>query len=63
MPLFDFLCDSCGHRFEELVSEGEVPPCPECGGAKAERLLPVFAVGSRERGAAPAPGACGTCGD
>ena len=31
MPLYEFKCRACGHRFEELVRLGETPECPKCG--------------------------------
>ena len=44
MPIYEFACQSCGHRFEELVGshvglEAADVVCPECGSAKPERLL------------------------
>ncbi len=44
MPIYEFVCRSCGHRFEELVGahvgvEVSEVACPECGSEKAERLL------------------------
>lgn len=39
MPMFDFVCTACGHRFEELVSgTGEAPSCPVCGKASQRQL-------------------------
>jgi putative FmdB family regulatory protein len=44
VPIYEFACRSCGHRFEELVGShvgvqaGDVV-CPECGAAEAERLI------------------------
>jgi len=40
MPLYEYCCKSCGHRFERLerVSAPSPRPCPECG-AEAPRLL------------------------
>ncbi|HEY6770990.1 MAG TPA: zinc ribbon domain-containing protein [Solirubrobacterales bacterium] len=44
MPIYEFVCESCGHRFEELVGAtggiqvAEVT-CPECGSAKIERQV------------------------
>ena len=44
VPIYEFACESCGHRFEELVGShvgldvADVV-CPECGSAKAERQL------------------------
>jgi putative FmdB family regulatory protein len=44
VPIYEFECESCGHRFEELVGshvgvEAAEVVCPECGAADAERLL------------------------
>lgn len=43
MPLYDFRCQSCGMRFEELASSEQRPACPTCGSPDAERLLGSFA--------------------
>jgi putative FmdB family regulatory protein len=44
VPIYEFACESCGHRFEELVGshvglEAADVACPECGSAKVERQL------------------------
>lgn len=39
MPIYDFECESCGHRFEELTPADSKPPCPECGAAEPRKLL------------------------
>ena len=63
MPLYDFVCESCDRRFEDLVRRDEIPECPQCGSAKkVERQLPVFAVKSGG-GAPSAPEPCRPCGD
>lgn len=35
MPLYEYLCDACGHRFEVIQKFSDVrrDTCPECGGA------------------------------
>ena len=36
MPIYEYKCKKCGHRFEKLhqsFSEARVKKCPECGGA------------------------------
>ena len=45
MPLYEYQCRKCGHRFEKIqkFSDPEVKKCPECGG-KVERLLSAPAV-------------------
>jgi putative FmdB family regulatory protein len=44
VPIYEFECSDCGHRFEELVgshvgAEAEDVVCPDCGSAEIERLL------------------------
>lgn len=44
MPIYEFSCQSCGHRFEELVGshvgvDASEVVCPECGSDGAERQL------------------------
>ena len=44
MPIYEFVCESCGHRFEELVGatggrRAEEVACPECGANEVERQL------------------------
>ena len=45
MPLYEYQCTKCKHRFERIqkFSDPEVKKCPECGG-KVERLLSAPAV-------------------
>ena len=50
MPIYEFRCNVCGHRFAELfrhisgADEGEAPPCPHCSGRDTERIVSTFAV-------------------
>jgi putative FmdB family regulatory protein len=62
MPIFEYACRSCGHRFEALVFGGKVPPCPECEGADLEKLLSSFAVGGNPSGASVPPGCSAPAG-
>ena len=45
MPLYEYQCKKCGHRFERIqkFSDAPVKKCPECGGA-VERLISAPAV-------------------
>ncbi|HTC95604.1 MAG TPA: FmdB family zinc ribbon protein [Terriglobales bacterium] len=45
MPLYEYLCKKCGHRFERIqkFSDAPVKKCPECGGA-VEQVLSAPAV-------------------
>jgi putative FmdB family regulatory protein len=48
VPLYEFVCRKCGHRFEELVGahvgrdEAGVA-CPQCGAKDPERLVSAYA--------------------
>ncbi len=46
MPLYEFQCPKCGHRFERIQKFSDPDPkkCPECGAGKVERLLHAPAV-------------------
>src|SRR5215472_10185789 len=45
MPLYEYQCKKCGHRFERIqrFADPLVKKCPECGG-KVEQLLSAPAV-------------------
>lgn len=54
MPLFDYVCQECGHSFEALVFNGESAECPSCRGQKLSRQLSLPAQPPAEA----APRAC-----
>lgn len=45
MPLYEYKCVKCGHRFEKIESlnASDTKKCPKCGG-KAERQLAAPAI-------------------
>jgi putative FmdB family regulatory protein len=45
LPLYEYLCTKCNHRFEKIqkFSDPMVKKCPECGG-KVENVLHAPAV-------------------
>jgi len=66
VPIYEYRCKECDHRFEAIVHGASKPRCPSCSAGKLEKQLSVFAVstasGSGKRGEL-APGPCGSCGD
>ena len=46
MPLHEFQCPKCGHRFERILKFSDPDPkkCPKCGAGKLKRLLHAPAV-------------------
>lgn len=66
MPIFEYSCRKCSHRFEAIVFGAEAPECPDCRSRDLQKLLSTFAVGgegSRDAPAAAVAEPCGTCGD
>ncbi|HEX3010790.1 MAG TPA: zinc ribbon domain-containing protein [Syntrophomonadaceae bacterium] len=47
MPIFDFMCKECGHKFDLMVSNAEKSKvrCPQCG-AEVKQLLSPFSTSS-----------------
>src|SRR5436190_18876276 len=41
MPTYDYVCDACGHKFEEFqsFSADKLTICPNCGEDKLRRLF------------------------
>jgi putative FmdB family regulatory protein len=66
MPIFEYVCRKCDHRFEAIVSHSTVVECPSCASRRLEKQLSVFATSVKgepvTRASAPA-GPCGSCGD
>lgn len=53
MPVYEFECEGCGERFEELTaSDARSVACPHCGSERTRRLLsPVSPAARQPRGA------------
>lgn len=46
MPLYEYKCKKCGHRFEEIqkYSDRPIKKCPKCKKGTVEKLLSAPAV-------------------
>ena len=44
MPIYEYECRDCSHRFEAIVRQNESPACPSCQSLNLERLISLFAV-------------------
>jgi putative FmdB family regulatory protein len=52
MPIYEFECEECGARFEELVAAGGTSACSACGSERTRRLYSeVSPPGRQPRGA------------
>jgi len=40
MPIYDYGCENCGHKYEKLVKLNTLPPpCPECNSEDVKKLV------------------------
>lgn len=66
MPLYEYHCQDCQHSVEVLIRFSEQQPtCPDCGGARLERLISLPAAPSVAGRALPVcetPMPTGGCG-
>ena len=45
MPIFEYVCDDCGTKFEKLVRGNQAPEaCPNCGQSHLTTALSTFAA-------------------
>ena len=67
MPVYEYVCESCGGKSEALRPFQEADAaiiCEQCGSRKTGRIHSVFSAGSHcgQETALPV-GGCGRCGD
>ena len=45
MPIYEYQCDDCSHKFETLqkISDDPLKDCPECGQATLRKLISAAA--------------------
>lgn len=60
MPLFEYVCKSCGRKSEFLVRSDSAQPECACGSRELERVFSTFAV-SEGSGSAAAECSDGSC--
>ena len=51
MPIYEYRCEGCEHRFETLIRGAETPACPTCGSQSLAREFSTFAVSTGGGGA------------
>jgi putative FmdB family regulatory protein len=51
MPFYEYVCASCGHRFDVMLTVREREEkekslvCPSCGAREPRRMISTFATG------------------
>jgi putative FmdB family regulatory protein len=69
MPIYEYLCNDCGERYEQIVmSKSQTIACPKCASKKHTLQLSVFAARangnkSSAGSSASSPASCGCTPD
>jgi putative FmdB family regulatory protein len=58
MPLYEYRCKTCGHRFEALVTSARKPACPKCDSQDLEKQFSTFGFGGSTYGSHSSGGSC-----
>jgi putative FmdB family regulatory protein len=44
MPIFEYLCEDCGNKFEKLVRGSQGVKCPSCGQERLKQQFSTFSA-------------------
>ena len=64
MPLYEYVCQDCGHHFDALRSMKDADKpilCRSCHGERTTRAISLFFASSEGRSVASSGGGCGSC--
>ena len=62
MPIYEYQCSKCSHRFEIIHGASEKNPkiaCPKCGDAHPERVISLFSCGGSQSTDSGSVSSCG----
>jgi putative FmdB family regulatory protein len=64
MPIYEYICQDCGKRFECLLrnrQDAQAIVCSHCGSGSAERIFSTFGLGGGKAESGSSSGSCRTC--
>ncbi len=57
MPIYEYKCRKCGHKFEKLVFGEEKIKCPKCQSGMVKKLISAPNIGKNPK----SNNTCSTC--
>lgn len=61
MPIFEYLCEDCGNKFEAILLGDQKAECPKCRTQNLQQQLSTFAVNVKSGSSARSCGAENCC--
>ncbi len=63
MPLYEFVCQKCGKRFERLVAAGKEKDvvCDGCGSGEVQKMISCFGIGGGSNKIKASASSCSSC--
>ncbi|RMG74142.1 MAG: zinc ribbon domain-containing protein [Nitrospirae bacterium] len=62
MPVYEYICNSCGAEFEKLVFGSQKVNCPNCNSDDLKKKFSVFGMSGVEKPFAGSSSGCSSCG-
>jgi putative FmdB family regulatory protein len=62
VPIYEYQCPKCAHRFEMIHDASDKDRkiiCPSCGDSKAQRVISLFSCGGARGSEIGSTSACG----
>lgn len=60
MPIYEYKCKDCGHKFEVLVYSGDAKiTCEKCGSENSDKLMSCCASAGKDSTSVPSCGSGG----
>jgi len=64
MPIYEFACEQCGEKFEELVplgADGNGLSCPACQSSDIRKMMSAFGISGSALTKPSSGASCSTC--
>jgi putative FmdB family regulatory protein len=63
MPIFEYICQDCGRKYEKIVLSASQPvACPHCSSTRKAMQLSVFSAPAKSGAVLKGGGSGGCCG-
>jgi len=61
MPIYEYKCQKCGHKFEKLIFKKERVKCPKCKSTFIKKLISNVNITGKSSKGSESSNTCPTC--